>query len=265
MQKLDGLTTKTVSISKFKELITSRIKQNLGILIALTIISLWIGSLVVLFNIDISTLPTWALISAILLRVFLHTGLFITAHDAMHGTVIPHNRKVNDFIGSVAAFLYAAFIYKNFHEKHILHHRHPATEDDPDFFPENQHNPFIWYLKFLIAYLTKAQVLVLALVMTAFFHTCLRVFHVTELNLQLFWVVPSLISSVQLFYFGIFLPHREPETGYTNRHHAVSLYYSTFWSFISCYHFGYHWEHHEYPHLPWYKLPSKVESDRVCS
>jgi hypothetical protein len=50
---------------------------------------------------------------------------------------------------------------------------------------------------------------------------------------------------------------------------AKSSNYSTFWSFIACYHFDYHWEHHEYPYLPWYSLPiarhknegvSKIES-----
>ena len=26
-------------------------------------------------------------------------------------------------------------------------------------------------------------------------------------------------------------------------------------SFVSCYHFGYHWEHHVAPHVPWWRLP----------
>ncbi|WP_208766779.1 fatty acid desaturase [Nostoc flagelliforme] len=25
---------------------------------------------------------------------------------------------------------------------------------------------------------------------------------------------------------------------------------------MSCYHFGYHQEHHEYPDVPWWKLPA---------
>jgi beta-carotene ketolase (CrtW type) len=26
------------------------------------------------------------------------------------------------------------------------------------------------------------------------------------------------------------------------------------WAFISCYFFGYHYEHHDQPYLPWWKL-----------
>jgi beta-carotene ketolase (CrtW type) len=43
--------------------------------------------------------------------------------------------------------------------------------------------------------------------------------------------------------------------GYTNPHRAQSNPLPIFWSFITCYHFGYHQEHHEYPHVPWWKLP----------
>jgi fatty acid desaturase len=49
--------------------------------------------------------------------------------------------------------------------------------------------------------------------------------------------------------------HRQTEEGYSDRHRAKSINYSVIWSFITCYHFSYHWEHHQYPHLPWYKLP----------
>ncbi|MFB2979106.1 fatty acid desaturase [Microseira sp. BLCC-F43] len=43
--------------------------------------------------------------------------------------------------------------------------------------------------------------------------------------------------------------------GYTNPHRCQSNSLSTFWSFITCYHFGYHEEHHEYPEVPWWQLP----------
>ena len=85
---------------------------------------------------------------------------------------------------------------------------------------------------------------------------CTFVFlHVSVINIFLFWVIPILISSLQLFTFGIFLPHRQRNEKYQDRHRAISNNYSVFWSFITCYHFGYHWEHHQYPNLPWYKLP----------
>jgi beta-carotene/zeaxanthin 4-ketolase len=64
------------------------------------------------------------------------------------------------------------------------------------------------------------------------------------------------MSSFQLFLFGTFLPHREPINGYVNDCHSTSTSFSEFWSFISCYHFGYHEEHHDLPHLAWWQLPA---------
>ena len=60
---------------------------------------------------------------------------------------------------------------------------------------------------------------------------------------------------MQLFYFGTFLPHSEPEGGYSEPHRAKSTSYPVWLSFITCYHFGYHEEHHEYPHVCWWQLP----------
>lgn len=78
-------------------------------------------------------------------------------------------------------------------------------------------------------------------------------------NIALFWIIPSLLSSVQLFYFGTFLTHQEPEEGYTNPHRAKSTSFPVWWSFITCYHFGYHEEDHQYPNVPWWKLPEVRE------
>jgi beta-carotene ketolase (CrtW type) len=87
-------------------------------------------------------------------------------------------------------------------------------------------------------------------------------FHIPEANLTLFWVIPSILSSVQLFFFGTYLPHQEPEGGYTNNHRAKTNALPIFWSFITCYHFGYHEEHHEAPHVPWWKLPEVYKMSR---
>ena len=89
--------------------------------------------------------------------------------------------------------------------------------------------------------------------------------HIPEKNLTLFWIIPSILSSVQLFYFGTFLPHREPEGGYKNTHCAETNPLPTFWSFITCYHFGYHEEHHEHPNVPWWKLPEVYNLQKKLS
>jgi beta-carotene ketolase (CrtW type) len=77
---------------------------------------------------------------------------------------------------------------------------------------------------------------------------------ISWLNLILGWGLPLILSSLQLFTFGTFFPHRRLETDGGNTHQIHSLNLSPFWSFIACYNFAYHWEHHQYPHLPWWKL-----------
>lgn len=239
---------------------SNRLDSSSGIFIPLSLFSLWVVSLVWLFSLDISQITTLGLVAAVFVRTFLHTGLFITAHDAMHKTVFPQNRKVNDLIGAIATTAYALLSFQTLAQKHRLHHQHPASSDDPDFCDrhdhESPHNASYWYLKFMRGYLDRKQLRILLVGMVLIFTSLSLGFHISVSNLILFWVLPILLSSIQLFYFGTFLPHRRLTRGYSDRHRARSINYSIFWSFVTCYHFGYHWEHHEYPHLPWYMLPS---------
>lgn len=239
-----------------------------GIFIALLILSLWIASLVLFLFVDMSKLAIWEVAIAVVVRTFLHTGLFITAHDAMHGTVFPKHRKMNDVIGSITTTVYAFLSYQALVKKHRLHHRYPASSNDPDFFGSDRGNSHIdpgnapqdklwtWYFKFMQGYLHGKQLWIVLIGIVLVFSVLSLGCHIAIGNLLLFWILPMLCSSVQLFYFGTFLPHRRLDKGYGDRHRARSTNYSRFWSFVTCYHFGYHWEHHENPHLPWYKLPS---------
>jgi beta-carotene ketolase (CrtW type) len=63
------------------------------------------------------------------------------------------------------------------------------------------------------------------------------------------------LSSFQLFTFGTWLPHRNLKIPFADWHRARSNDYPAWLSFLTCYHFGYHWEHHEWPFVPWWKLP----------
>lgn len=225
---------------------------NKGLFIALMIIGLWGGILSILLTLNVAhtnivLIPVW-----ILCQTFLYTGLFITAHDAMHGTVCPTHPRTNKIIGIIAVRLYALFSYHKLLEKHWAHHRTPATDTDPDFH-DGQHSDFLaWYLHFMRIYLSWKQVIGMAIV----FQIMEYILTISSLNLILFWVFPALLSTLQLFYFGTYLPHRMPADGYNNSHRAQSNAYSTLCSFITCYHFGYHWEHHEYPYVPWWQLPT---------
>ena len=68
------------------------------------------------------------------------------------------------------------------------------------------------------------------------------------------WILPLLLSALQLFVVGTVLPHRRAEAC-GNRHRAESLALPPWLSLLACYHFGYHWEHHAFPHLAWHQLP----------
>jgi beta-carotene/zeaxanthin 4-ketolase len=228
----------------------------LGLLISVVIIALWLTSLICLLFIKISDLTFLAIIGLIFLRTFLQTGLFITAHDAMHSSVFPNNREINNLMGLTATTLYAFLTYQTLLKKHRMHHRFPASQDDPDFHDGLNSSVLSWYFKFMRGYLDRRQFLItfagIIFILTLFNY----VFNTSIINLTLFWILPLLFSSFQLFYFGTFLPHRQPAQGFLDHHCASSSSYSVFLSFITCYHFGYHWEHHKYPKAPWYKLPT---------
>ncbi|MBD1909371.1 fatty acid desaturase [Leptolyngbya sp. FACHB-8] len=222
-----------------------------GLLVACTILTLWLVSLLFLLSIDVSKTSVWIVGLAFVWQVFLYTGLFITAHDAMHGVVYPSNIKINHAIGTLAVWCYGLFSYQELLKKHWLHHKYPSTERDPDYHEGRSENFFIWYFQFMKHYWSWGRIIALVVL----FHSIHYFLGIPDSNLALFWVVPSLLSSVQLFYFGTFLTHREPDEGYTNPHRAKSTNFPVIWSFLTCYHFGYHQEHHEYPNIPWWQLP----------
>lgn len=226
---------------------------HLGTIIGITLISLWLLSIIAFFNLDITNISPLYIIFAVWLRTFLHTGLFITIHETIHG-VGAKNVKINALLGYIASFLYALLPYKTLVKNHHLHHSNPATEKDPDFYSANSNNFIRWYLSFMQEYQKGGQGWILFWGMTVIFWG-LYFLHISMINMLLFWVIPILISSFQLFTFGIYLPHRQQDIKKSNYHRAISNNSGTFLSFITCFHFGYHWEHHQYPHLPWYKLP----------
>lgn len=228
---------------------------NKGLLIALSIMITWTTSLVLLLLVDLSHFNKLTLLAAILGQTFLYTGLFITAHDAMHGVVFPSNSKINHLIGAVCVLLYSCFSYKKLLKKHWMHHHNPASVADPDFHNGEQRNFFAWYFQFMKTYFSWRQLLVLM----ALYNFAARILHIPEDNLNNFFVIPSLLSSVQLFYFGTFLPHREPVGGYTTPSRARTTSLPIWLSFVACYHFGYHEEHHEHPHAAWWQLPEIYE------
>ncbi|OKH53271.1 beta-carotene ketolase [Calothrix sp. HK-06] len=224
-----------------------------GITTAIAIMGIWAVSLILLMNVNVQETNIIALVAGVLCQTFCYTGLFITAHDAMHGAVNSHNIKLNHSIGSLCLFLYGALSYKTLLKKHWQHHQHPGTENDPDFHDGKHQNMIAWYFHFMKGYWSWKQIIIITIV----YNSLAYVAHVPQINLILFWVTPSLLSSLQLFYFGTFEPHSQPITGYTDSSHTRTISRPAWLSFLTCYHFGYHKEHHQYPNVPWWQL-SKV-------
>ena len=80
--------------------------KNKGLFFALTIISLWAISLTYLLHYKIEWNDPLVYVF-VLVQMHLYTGIFITAHDAIHGVVLPENKRLNYGIGFVCATIFA--------------------------------------------------------------------------------------------------------------------------------------------------------------
>lgn len=230
-------------------LVRVKIHENfatMGIIIAISIMLVWGMHLVyILINqpIDLKDVWFWC---HLIMQSWLFTGLFITAHDSMHGTISRHKR-VNNFLGFFATLLFAGMWYPMLLKKHKLHHIHSGTVLDPDYKVGNQ-NFFAWWFSFMKQYVTLWQILIMAVL----FNIGLIFF--TETQLIVLWIIPSILATFQLFYFGTYLPHHLPHTPEMEPHKARSQKRNHLWAMLSCYFFGYHYEHHASPQTPWWKL-----------
>ena len=214
-----------------------------GVIISCSLILVWFISLTVLINWNINYKNPLVYL-AIYVQTHLYTGLFITSHDAMHGSV-SRNKRINIFIGRFTSLLFAFNFYDRLLVKHHQHHKHVATEKDPDYHESG--NFWLWYWNFIKRYITIKQLFLVTICLQL-----LRLFFPLE-NLLLYWVLPSILSTFQLFYFGTYIPHKDGHH-HVNKHKSRSIEKNHFGAFLSCYFFGYHYEHHDAPGIPWWRL-----------
>jgi beta-carotene ketolase (CrtW type) len=223
--------------------------KNLGLVWAISIISLWFLSFVGFLLIDLTQFSIVYLIGIVLARTFLQTGLFILAHDAMHQSLVPGNVELNHAIGKFAIGLYAVLNYDQCLRNHRLHHQIPGQVGDPDFHNGSNPQGLSWYFRFLRTYLPVSQMLLFLTIVGSGLVGLIFVLQVSVVNCVLVWMAPLILSSLQLFCFGTYFPHR-------NEDNVIrSAYYSRVISFLVCYNFSYHQEHHKHPDVPWYALP----------
>jgi beta-carotene/zeaxanthin 4-ketolase len=215
-----------------------------------------IGSLLALhiygvFFAPLSTMPLWLVAAIVAVQCWLYVGLFIVAHDCMHGSLWPWHPRAHHIIGQFCVGFYAGFSYRELLKNHMLHHKYAGTAEDPDF-AEPQPATFIaWYWNFMTEYMGWKPIAVMAVQSALYF----LVIGASFTNGLVFWVLPAVLSSLQLFTFGTYLPHRPGAHDFADQHNARSNDYPPWLSLLTCFHFGYHHEHHLKPGEPWWRLP----------
>jgi beta-carotene/zeaxanthin 4-ketolase len=194
----------------------------------------------------------WVAAVLIAVQAWLSTGLFITAHDAMHGSLAPGRPRLNRAIGTLCLALYAGLSYRALATSHAAHHRSPGTAADPDFHAPEPTRLLPWFAAFFRSYYTHAQIL--RITAAALLYLLIGA---SLVNIAIFWAVPALLALGQLFYFGTYLPHRHEAEAFADEHRARSSALSPLASLLTCFHFGgYHHEHHLSPGTPWWALPA---------
>ncbi len=196
------------------------------------------------------TAPLWQTVLIIAGLCWLYTGLFIVAHDTMHGS-FARSPKVNAAVGTAILFIYAGFNWKHMRAAHHAHHDFPGTDKDPDFNANNPQAFWPWYFKFFTTYFSWRQILILVVFTIAYL-----LLGAPYQNTIVMWALPAILSSVQLFYFGTYLTHRHGEA-FPDHHNARTNDFPKWLSLLTCFHFGYHHEHHLHPQDPWWRLPKR--------
>lgn len=227
---------------------------SMGLIIAICIMCVWAGHLFYALEWGSTDYSSPMMYVHLLVQAYLYTGLFITAHDAMHGTVAPSNKRINTIIGTIACFLFAGMSYKRLITNHHKHHDKPGTSDDPDF--SSSQNYLVWFATFMIRYTTLLQLVAMGVMFNV-----LKLRY-DEFSIWIYWVIPSLLGALQLFTFGTYLPHRLPHADSMQPHNARSMKLNHTLAMLTCYFFGYHHEHHHTPGTPWWRL-WKVKEEMV--
>ena len=223
-----------------------------GLLLAALVCGGWIAlHLLGMWVVDVrwATVPLVLAMAAV--QCWLSVGLFIIAHDAMHGSLAPGHARLNEAIGGALLFLYAGFAWARMRDAHFAHHRMPGSADDPDFDADHPRHFGRWYLTFLRGYFGWLSGLYVVTVVAAYW-----LLGVPVPNIILLYGLPAIASSLQLFYFGTYRPHRHDDAAFADRHNSRSESFGPLLSLATCFHFGYHHEHHLSPGTPWWALPS---------
>lgn len=226
----------------------------IGLTLALAIFSGWLG--LHIWGVFFYPLTGTALVAVpllVMMQSWLGTGMFIVAHDAMHGSLVPGRPRINAFVGQTCVGAYAAFSYRALSVSHHQHHRAPGTPSDPDFDAKRPEAFAAWFRAFFTRYFGLREFVIVTVVLAVY----LFGLNADPLNVALFWGLPAILSALQLFVFGTWLPHRHDSRApaFADHHNARTLPMPWIASLLTCFHFGLHHEHHLSPATPWWRLP----------
>ncbi len=242
----------------------------IGLALAAAIFGGWLSVHIwAMFFLKINLQTAWLVPLVFALQCWLSVGMFIVAHDAMHGSLVPVAPRMGQAIGGVLLFLYAGFGWRRMRDAHFAHHRNVGTADDPDFYADNPRDFWPWYTQFLRRYFGILSYIWVHVVVLSYYF----LLNIPPENIALFYGFPAIASSLQLFYFGTYRPHRheisnhESDEGtpaefpdhhnFPDHHRARTNDFGSLASLFSCFHFGYHHEHHLHPGTPWWALPAR--------
>ena len=230
-------------------------QARIGLTLAAAIVSGWIAIAVVgLFHLDLAATPWPLTIALIAMQTWLSVGLFIVAHDAMHGSLAPGHPAVQRWTGRLCLTLYAGLSFDRLLASHHAHHRAPGTADDPDFDPDHPRAFWPWFVTFMRRHLGARSLAFQSVVAAALVFG----FGAPLGNLLMFWAAPSILAALQLFHFGTYRPHRHGPDAFADAHATRSETFPDWLSLMTCSHFGRHHEHHLAPRLPWWRLKRDV-------
>jgi beta-carotene ketolase (CrtW type) len=226
----------------------------IGLALAVLVAGSWLGIhfyAMFVFELSWASLPH-ALVMAVA-QVWLSVGVFIICHDAMHGSLAPGRPRLNAAIGGTLLALYAGFGWKRMRDAHFTHHKLSGHKGDPDFDEEHPSNFLQWYWTFFKRYFGWQSLVYVHTVVGLYWF----VFDIPFVQIFVLYGAPALLSSLQLFYFGTYRPHHhDAGAPFADWHNARSNDFGTLASLATCFHFGYHLEHHRAPQVPWWALPA---------
>lgn len=188
-------------------------------------------------NYDINNHILLESIAHLLILIWQYVGLFIISHDLHHN----ENPSIyQNFLGRLSLFCYGGFLLEDFSKKHSEHHRYPGnSKKDPDFYDGNV---ILWYLNFMVEYINIKQVIIQLSV-----YNILKYLNITDETMILFWLLPSVLASIQLFFYGTYLVHEKDGVIKNSKLHPWLIT-------LTSYNFGNHINHHKYPKIPWHDL-----------